>query len=365
MYLTHIFTNESAAPMFILVLPFEEKDFARTCGFTWGNPQPGAWATYSITVACQPIKRCTLSDRAVFLSVDPATLDYIKEHTAMTDTTYEAMKAAYTEPTRKEKAGIAAATMTDAQAQAVHQALQSLAAVCDGAVSDDRAGFNRNDLEYGHSLAAAPELSRSQAGYGKLLLQKYRKQLGDDLYAVIFPELLAADRAAADAKAQAKADKLHAKSKPCTWEGCQLQDCMLSQGRATVIGNEVVETAKSIYSSPEPPAWASTPSCGAVATVKLAKRELTPLQQPQPIGHTDESGTPVVTRPEAVVVVQTEDAPADEVTKLAHSLATCNPGDFDTTVDLLRALRKIDEPKKAGSEFAAAAWTAAGYQVAK
>ena len=51
-----------------------------------------------------------------------------------------------------------------------------------------------------------------------------------------------------------------------------------------------------------------------------------------------------------------------EITRLAASLVDCFPQDFDTTVDLLRALRKIDEPKKADSEFTKAAWQAAGYQ---
>jgi hypothetical protein len=335
MYLTHQITE--GQPVFILVLPFEQKDKARQYGFTWNNPQPGAWASSNISTAIAPIR----GGEAV--SVAPDTLSYIKDHTAMTDETYDRLKAAYVEPTRKEKAAIESAIMSDQQAAAVHQGLQLLASVCDGAVSDDRAGFNRNDLEYGHKLAQSPSLSRSQAGYGKLMLEKYRGQLGDDLYQSIFPEKYAAEKAAAakkvDDKAEKAASKMHKKGQLCDWSGCD----QCRHQRVTEASAAAIKANRKPIQLPASP-------------VELVKVEVL---------HEDGSREDITDQPERHYPEPPAEKvqAADEATRLAESLATCHPADFDTTVDLLRALRKIDEPVKAGSDFTKDAWKAAGYQV--
>jgi hypothetical protein len=75
--------------------------------------------------------------------------------------------------------------LTDAQVEAIHTGIKFLAARCDGAYSEDGAGFNKLDTNFGHSLAAAPRLSQKQALAGKKLCNKYRRQLPVELLAVI------------------------------------------------------------------------------------------------------------------------------------------------------------------------------------
>lgn len=375
MYLTHVI-NEAGQPVFILVLPFEQKQVAREAGFTWNSPQPGAWATADLA----PVKNLFISQQV--FSVAPETLDHIKAHTSMTDATYEKYKAAYTEPTRKEWAGIHAATLTDEQVRCVHEGLQYLAAVCDGAMADDRAGFNRNDIEFGHSLAAASQLSRTQAGHGKNILKKYRGQLGEELYACIFPELVEADRAAEHAKEQKKlargAAKKHKNGEPCGVDGCIDSICMTSR-------NRVADEAARILADTQDEAAQASPEVleAAQARIKptlseqittmmggnLAKFEpkLVSVHQLNPDGSkTDITDQPDKWYPEppAELAQPVEAATGDdaEIARLCKSLIDCHPGDFDTTVDLLRALRGIDAPKNAGSDFTKAAWAAAGYK---
>lgn len=310
MYLTH--TLDGQQVIFIFVADYSQRQQAAQLGFTWNQPQPGAWATTNIMVACEPVKQ------SLPVSVDLATLDYIKANTAMTDATYDRLKAAYQAPNHKQKAAINSATMTDEQIRCVHQALQHLAAVCDGARTDDGAGFNRNDLEYGHKLAAEFELSRSQAGYGKNLLKKYSSQLGSELYDAIFPELVGTG----------KAKKVKHKTG-------QVVD-------AEIVTHRPIELPASSIADPVP--------TGAAASRT-------------PVGVTEPDGTVTVTWPESIVMVTGLDDEDDaaEIARLAGLLVTCHPGDFDTTVDMLRDLRKIDAPKEAGSDFTKAAWTAAGY----
>jgi SWI/SNF-related matrix-associated actin-dependent regulator 1 of chromatin subfamily A len=66
------------------------------------------------------------------------------------------------------------AGITEDATEAIHAALQHLAAVCDGAVSEDERGFNGLDTNFGKSLAASPRLSIKQAVVAKKLLAKYR-----------------------------------------------------------------------------------------------------------------------------------------------------------------------------------------------
>jgi len=69
----------------------------------------------------------------------------------------------------------------DAQIQAIHTGLRMLAGVCDGAVNLDGAGFNRLDTAVGKRLASLPGLTSRQASLGKVLLQKYHRQLPQEI----------------------------------------------------------------------------------------------------------------------------------------------------------------------------------------
>jgi SWI/SNF-related matrix-associated actin-dependent regulator 1 of chromatin subfamily A len=77
----------------------------------------------------------------------------------------------------KRKRELAAENMTEADAAVIHLKIQWLAARCDGASSEDGAGYNKLDANIGHSLAAQHKLSARQAVFAKKLLVKYTKQL--------------------------------------------------------------------------------------------------------------------------------------------------------------------------------------------
>ncbi len=61
----------------------------------------------------------------------------------------------------------------------LHNACQYLSARCDGAMSEDGQGFNKNDTNFGHSLAEHPfqKWSRNQAHWAQKMLKRYRRQL--------------------------------------------------------------------------------------------------------------------------------------------------------------------------------------------
>lgn len=61
----------------------------------------------------------------------------------------------------------------------IHDKLRWLAARCDGAASDDSAGFNRFDSSIGKSLASRQSLTQKQAAYAQKLVIKYRRQLSE------------------------------------------------------------------------------------------------------------------------------------------------------------------------------------------
>lgn len=67
------------------------------------------------------------------------------------------------------------------QIEAVHEALRTVASVCDGAKHRDGMGFNGLDTRIGKSLAAYTSLTPKQAALGKLIIIKYRRQIGDEL----------------------------------------------------------------------------------------------------------------------------------------------------------------------------------------
>jgi len=72
------------------------------------------------------------------------------------------------------------------------RAVRYLSAVCDGALSQDGQGFNRNDTEFGHKLAALQAWSPKQANAAYWMIRKYRTQLsgaGMDYDAIPKPEV--------------------------------------------------------------------------------------------------------------------------------------------------------------------------------
>jgi SWI/SNF-related matrix-associated actin-dependent regulator 1 of chromatin subfamily A len=76
---------------------------------------------------------------------------------------------------------------------AVHACLRILAGFdSDHAAVRNDIGFNRVDGEFGHKLAQLATLTPGQALAGKRMIQKYRRQLPDDLLRTIYPESAAA-----------------------------------------------------------------------------------------------------------------------------------------------------------------------------
>lgn len=82
---------------------------------------------------------------------------------------------------RQRKIDAEAATMTHEHCAAVHGALRLLAGWCDGATSEDGAGFSKLDTRIGHELAACERLSPRQAAFARQLVKKYRRQVGRKL----------------------------------------------------------------------------------------------------------------------------------------------------------------------------------------
>lgn len=64
--------------------------------------------------------------------------------------------------------------------EAIHRGLGMLAGMCDGARKLDGAGFNKVDAIIGRQLASLPFLSPRQTILGAKLVQRYKRQLGDD-----------------------------------------------------------------------------------------------------------------------------------------------------------------------------------------
>jgi len=89
-----------------------------------------------------------------------------------------------------DRIGKIADTMTTDQRKAVHSALRSLAAVCDGARELDSMGFNAIDTKIGKELAGCHELSPRQAALAKIIVMKYHGQLSDDVIAKIKNDLV-------------------------------------------------------------------------------------------------------------------------------------------------------------------------------
>lgn len=71
--------------------------------------------------------------------------------------------------------------ITAEQVAAIHAGLVILSNYCDGAHSLDGMGFSKVDAKIGHSLARQATISKRQAVIGKTLVNKYRRQLPEDL----------------------------------------------------------------------------------------------------------------------------------------------------------------------------------------
>jgi hypothetical protein len=92
-----------------------------------------------------------------------------------------AKEKAATEGATRAKITAEAEKMTLGRIAAIHEALQILAGMCDGARNLDGAGFLKIDAGIGHSLAQCSRLSARQAALGAQLVRKYRRQLPGSL----------------------------------------------------------------------------------------------------------------------------------------------------------------------------------------
>ncbi len=79
-----------------------------------------------------------------------------------------------------------AESMLPEEIASVHENLKRLSMVCDGALQDDGAGFNKPDTIVGKSLAVLPEISPLQAAYARDMLRKYVGQLGAENVQAMF-----------------------------------------------------------------------------------------------------------------------------------------------------------------------------------
>jgi len=76
------------------------------------------------------------------------------------------------------------------QVAAIHRCIKLLASACNGARTWDGAGFSKFDARFGHDLARRPSLTDGQARAALKLVNKYRKQLGEELVAQAFDRKL-------------------------------------------------------------------------------------------------------------------------------------------------------------------------------
>jgi hypothetical protein len=90
-----------------------------------------------------------------------------------------------TKETKRKQLDEIAAKMTASQIKAVHVALVRLASMCDGAQQVDNVGFNKIDTGIGKDLAYRESLTPRQAALGKIIVWKYRRQLGEELMEAI------------------------------------------------------------------------------------------------------------------------------------------------------------------------------------
>ena len=75
--------------------------------------------------------------------------------------------------------------MTDEGRVIVHEALRTIAGMCDGARAIDGHGFNKIDAAVGKSLAEAATLTNRQSALGLIVVRKYSRQLGPEMAAAL------------------------------------------------------------------------------------------------------------------------------------------------------------------------------------
>jgi hypothetical protein len=71
----------------------------------------------------------------------------------------------------------------------IHQAMQQLAAMCDGAQALDGHGFNKLDSAFGHDIAARANLTQRQARAAAKLVIKYGRQLDSRIVEAVKQEV--------------------------------------------------------------------------------------------------------------------------------------------------------------------------------
>lgn len=111
-----------------------------------------------------------------------AALDNEREQEAATPAVPTRDRAA-TESLTRGKIDAAVPEMSQERVEAIHEGLRLLAGMCDGARDLDGAGFSKIDVQIGHSLANAANLTARQAVLGAKLVNKYRRQLPEALVA--------------------------------------------------------------------------------------------------------------------------------------------------------------------------------------
>ena len=89
---------------------------------------------------------------------------------------------------QKAQIAQAASELTATQVEAIKHILSYLSSRCDGAEALDGQGFNRFDSRFGKSLAQFPHLTQNQAVFAFKLCRKYRRQIPESLYEVVYGE---------------------------------------------------------------------------------------------------------------------------------------------------------------------------------
>ena len=71
--------------------------------------------------------------------------------------------------------------LTPEQVEAAHSGIRLVAGDCDGAFSEDNAGFNKLDTRFGNELARRERLTDTQAQYAYWLCRKYHRQISAEI----------------------------------------------------------------------------------------------------------------------------------------------------------------------------------------
>jgi len=136
-------------------------------------------------IAKRLVEKQKVIDRALDLSPEEASqFDAEALKTAEFAASQELKESESKKKSRKGLETIAE-SLSESQIKAIHIGLKRLATVCDGAMALDGHGFNKFDARIGRDLASNLFLSPKQAALGKLVITKYRGQLGEDLMRMI------------------------------------------------------------------------------------------------------------------------------------------------------------------------------------